>query len=165
MFYGRLCFQCYLVDIPGRKEPIPLAPKVSDVIRDKKAYNDLTLVDYSDHWSPLPGGKKILVFTKKISKHDIEVHFLYIEPKSYTITLMKHGWKTNDHLIGNKRLVMRGSFTPYDVHEQYAISLSTPPFVDQNIKRRVRVKTIWIDYIEGNMVNIDSIWQYRYVIS
>merc|ERR1719219_1793595 len=113
----RLCFQCHL-NFPGR-DPIPLMPKVSDVIRDKKAYNDLTIVDHSDNWSPVTGGKKILLFTKKVSKSDIQVHFSFEDPKT------------------QKRMVLRGSFTPYNVHEQYAISLTTPPFIDQHIKKPV----------------------------
>ena len=117
----RLSFQCYLMNLPGNRQHIALTPIVSDVIKDKKAYNDLTIVDYSDNWSPVTGGKKILLFTKKVSKSDIQVHFSYVEPNT------------------QKRLVLRGSFTPYNVHEQYAISLTTPPFVDQKIKTRVQV--------------------------
>ena len=61
----RLCFQCYLTP-SGNREHILLKPIVSSVIRDKKAFNDLTIVDYSDNWSPVSGGKKIILFTKKI---------------------------------------------------------------------------------------------------
>jgi len=108
----RLCFQTSLL-IPGR-EPIHLEPVVSDVIRDKKAYNELNIVDCSDNWSPVNGGKKILLFTKKISKTDIEVHFSF----------------TNG-------IVMKGSFAQNDVHEQCGIALVTPPFPNQLIKDKV----------------------------
>jgi len=114
----RLCFQASLV-IPGRDEPVHLKPVISEVIRDKKAYNDLTIVDCSDNWSSVLGGKKILLFTKKISKTDIEVHFSYNDPKSQDLVIMK------------------GSFAQTDVHEQCGISLVTPPFPDQLIKEKI----------------------------
>ena len=53
----------------------PLAPVVSNVIRDKKSCNDLQIVDISENSSPVEGGKKIMLFCDKVHKDDIEVHF------------------------------------------------------------------------------------------
>jgi len=114
----RLCFQCSLT-VPGR-DPIHLKPIVSDVIRDKKAYNELTIVDCSDNWSSVIGGKKILLFTRKISKTDIEVHFSFTDPNKAA-----------------EPIILKGSFAQNDVHEQCGISLVTPPFPDQLIKTKI----------------------------
>ena len=59
-----------------------LHPIVSQVIKDKKAYCDLAIVDISDNWSPVEGGKKILLFSKKICRTDIEVHISYTNTDS-----------------------------------------------------------------------------------
>ena len=49
----RLSFQGFL-DAFGSK-PMVLKPVISQVIRDKKAYCDLAIVDISDTWSPVQG--------------------------------------------------------------------------------------------------------------
>ena len=76
----RLAFQGFL-DATG-SSPIPLEPLVTQVIKDKKAYCDLAIVDISDNWSPVEGGKKILLFSKKICRTDIEVHISYTNTAS-----------------------------------------------------------------------------------
>merc|ERR1719188_1383151 len=113
----RLAFQAFL-DATGAS-PIPLEPIVSQVIKDKKAYCDLAIVDISDNWSPVEGGKKILLFSKKICRTDIEVHI------SYTNTLT------------SETKTFKAPFKSSDVHEQCGISFRTPPFPDQGIENQI----------------------------
>ena len=57
-------------------------PKVfSDVIKDKRVHESLKIIDISDDFSPVKGGKKIIMFTSKIKPDDIEVHFEYNHSK------------------------------------------------------------------------------------
>ena len=53
------------------------------MIRDKKAHGDLNIINHSENWAPVEGGKKILLFTEKISRDDIEVHFLLDDGKLF----------------------------------------------------------------------------------
>ena len=72
-FSGKLnVFQVFLKTDEGL---FPLAPVVSNIIRDKKSHSDLQILEYSDDCSPVDGGKKILLFCEKVYKDDIEVHF------------------------------------------------------------------------------------------
>jgi len=102
----RLCFQAFLM-VPGRQEAIPLEPVVSDVIRDKRAYGVKAIVNWSDDSAPVEGGKKILLFTERVDKNDIEVHFKF----------------EDQHGIEHTK---KGLFSKDDVHKQCAISLRTP---------------------------------------
>lgn len=101
----RLCFQAFLM-VPG-SQPIELDPVVSEVIRDKRAYGVKAIVNWSDDSAPVEGGKKILLFTEKVDRLDIEVHFKY----------------EDQHGIEHTK---KGLFSKDDVHHQYAISLRTP---------------------------------------
>ena len=67
----RLCFQVF----PKSQHLLHVRPIVSAVIRDKKVYRDLSILKMSENWAPAEGGKTILLFCSKISRHDIEVHF------------------------------------------------------------------------------------------
>ena len=58
----------------------------------------------------LAGGKKIILLTGVVDKNDIEVHFKYTNP-----------------LDGNPGL-LKGNFSPNDVHSKTAIVLTTPVF-------------------------------------
>ena len=78
----RLCFQVFL-RIPGRN-PLVVQPVVSAVIRDRKSHGDLNIVAISDNWSPVEGGKKILLFCEKVVRDDIQVHFEYKDRCKYT---------------------------------------------------------------------------------
>ena len=69
----RLCFQVF----PKAQHLLHIRPIVSAVIRDKKVYRDLSILKMSDNWSPADGGKTILLFCSKVSRHDIEVHFKF----------------------------------------------------------------------------------------
>jgi len=77
----RLAFQAFL-DATGTS-PIPLEPIVSQVIKDKKAYCDLAIVDISDNWSPVEGGKKILLFSKKNLSDRYRSPFFLHEQRQY----------------------------------------------------------------------------------
>ena len=70
-----LCSECFQVFLKTDEGLFPLAPVVSNIIRDKKSHSDLQILDYSDDTSPVEGGKKILLFCEKVYKDDIEVHF------------------------------------------------------------------------------------------
>ena len=50
---------------------------VSDIIKDKRTHEALKIVDFSESTAPTKGGKKIVIFTGKICKDDIEVHFSF----------------------------------------------------------------------------------------
>merc|ERR1719219_1942792 len=97
--------------------------------RTKKAYCDLAIVDISDNWSPVEGGKKILLFSKKICRTDIEVHI------SYTIS---------DNM---ETKTFKAPFKPSDVHEQCGISFRTPPFPDQFLNKQILVSTQFLKLI------------------
>ncbi|XP_059097155.1 transcription factor p65-like isoform X2 [Tigriopus californicus] len=112
----RLCYQVFL-KMPDRSL-VPLKPVVSAIIKDRKAYCDLQIVDYSDDSCTVDGGKKILLFTEQIKKDDIEVHF-------------------TQYTKGGEQIIAKGSFTANDVHRQYGISLKTPEYVDKDITEPV----------------------------
>jgi len=111
----RLCFQVFLRQPNGLT---PVDPVVSDVIYDAKAHKDLNIVNYSDNCAPIEGGKKILLFCEKISRDDIEIRFSYTD---------KNG----------QSQILKGHFTPNDVHHQVGISFTTPAFPDQKITEKV----------------------------
>jgi len=113
----RLCFQVFLTGVQSGGQPIIVQPVVSNVIRDKKAHGDLNIINCSEDYAPVEGGKKILIFTEKISRDDIEVHFTLDNGET-----------------------LKGHFTPNEVHKQYGISLTTPPLTNQNITERVHAE-------------------------
>lgn len=113
----RLCFQVFLKDQPKLR---PLAPVVSNVIYDKKSHSELQIIEISDDTSPVEGGKKIMIFSEKVDKNDIEVHFSYQAEDS-------------------KVIESKAIFAPTDVHKQYGIAFKTPPFHDLNITEPVLV--------------------------
>jgi len=113
----RLCFQVFLKTDDGL---FPLAPVVSNVIRDKKSHSDLQIVDYSDDSCPVQGGKKIVLLCEKVCKDDIEVHFTLYTKAGEPVT-------------------SKGDFGVNDVHKQYGISLKTPPYPNLNITSPVKV--------------------------
>merc|ERR1712223_2348549 len=111
----RLCFQVFMRTPNGL---LPVDPVVSNVIYDAKAHKDLNIVNYSDNCAPIEGGKKILLFCEKISRDDIEIRFSYTD---------KNG----------QSQILKGHFTPNDVHHQVGISFTTPAFPDQKITEKV----------------------------
>ena len=86
-----------------------------------KAYGDLKIINWSDDSAPFSGRKKIMLFTSKISRNDIEIHF-EIFNKSL-----------------GKDVTIKGYFQPKNVHEQFAIKFYTPPFPDARITTKVKV--------------------------
>ena len=70
----RLCFQVFLTGQPG-EQPAVVTPVVSEIVRDRKAAGELNILNFSENWAPVEGGKKVLIFTEKVSRDDIEVHF------------------------------------------------------------------------------------------
>ena len=76
----RLCFQIFIPWI-NSQSLLPGAKAFSDVIKDKRVHESLKIIDISDDFSPVKGGKKIIMFTSKIKHDDIEVHFEYNHSK------------------------------------------------------------------------------------
>ena len=120
----RLCFQVYL-DLPNFGK-LPLKPIVSEVIKDNKSYGDLKISNWSDDKAPFEGRKKIMLFTSKISRNDIEIHFTFY----------------NKHL--EKEVTIKGEFQSKNVHEQFAIKFFTPGFPDRRMTSTVKVKSTLI---------------------
>jgi len=114
----RLAFQVFL-QVPGQNGKMTSIPvpdiKVSQTIMDRKSFGDLKIENYSDNCAPFEGSKKILLFTERVTKDDIEVHFAYTDPTDGSYAVLK------------------GLFGPNDVHHQYGIALTTPPFPNFNV--------------------------------
>jgi len=127
----RLCFQVFLRQPNGLT---PVDPVVSDVIYDAKAHKDLNIVNYSDNCAPIEGGKKILLFCEKISRDDIEIRFSYTD---------KNG----------QSQILKGHFTPNDVHHQVGISFTTPAFPDQKITEKVHASMFLHKVSKGTSSN------------
>jgi len=112
-----LSFQVF---IPWNQSLIAGARVVSDVIKDKRVHELPKIVDISDNYAPVKGGKKIIMFTSKIKHDDIQVLFEYNHNGMPGI-LEKH--------VGAS-----------DIHKQCAVSFSTPIFPDQKITQEVQAK-------------------------
>ena len=76
-------------------------------------------MDISDNTAPVHGGKKIIVLCERVARDDIRIKFYDSDPLSH--------WEE------------WGDFQAADVHKQYAISIKTPRYHDQNIAERKRV--------------------------
>ncbi|KAL1505310.1 hypothetical protein ABEB36_004904 [Hypothenemus hampei] len=116
----RLCFQAYLPDQNG-KMTIPLKPIVSDVIYDKKAIPDLTIVELCSCVSYVNGGSSLILLCEKIAKGDVEIHFF------------------EEDAHGNRVWQRKADFRPSDVHKQAAIKFKTPSYHNLDISEPVRV--------------------------
>ena len=69
----RLCFQVF---IPGDQSQYVAGPiAVSNVIKDKRIHENLSIINISENSATVNGGKKILLFTSKICKDNIQVRF------------------------------------------------------------------------------------------
>lgn len=114
-----MCFFKVFLKHPNHLQP--LQPIVSHVIRDKKHYSGMQIVDISDDSSPVKGGKKIMIFCEKIaSKDDVEIHFLEHEPDSDKVA-----WSA------------RGQFSSENINRLCGVSFYTPPYRDQSIAEPV----------------------------
>merc|ERR1711892_507000 len=116
----KLCFQVFLESpsTPG-KFTIVVPPICSKPIFDAKAKKELHIMDISDNTAPVHGGKKIIVLCERVARDDIRIKFYDSDPGSH--------WEE------------WGDFQAGDVHKQYAISIKTPRYHDQNIAERKRV--------------------------
>eukprot|EP00091_Calanus_sinicus_P008383 TRINITY_DN2045_c0_g1_i2.p1 TRINITY_DN2045_c0_g1~~TRINITY_DN2045_c0_g1_i2.p1 ORF type:complete len:360 (-),score=95.04 TRINITY_DN2045_c0_g1_i2:221-1300(-) len=76
-------------------------------------------MDISDNTAPVDGGKKIIILCERVARDDIKVKFYDSDPRSH--------WEE------------WGDFQASDVHKQYAISLKTPRFDNQNISEKKRI--------------------------
>ncbi|KAL1505253.1 hypothetical protein ABEB36_004857 [Hypothenemus hampei] len=116
----RLCFQAYLPDQEG-KMTVPLRPVVSDVIYDKKAIADLSIVGLCSCVSHVNGGTSLILLCEKVAKEDIEIHFF------------------EEDAHGNRVWQEKADFQPSNVHKQTAIMFKTPPYRTLDISEPVRV--------------------------
>eukprot|EP00091_Calanus_sinicus_P008382 TRINITY_DN2045_c0_g1_i11.p1 TRINITY_DN2045_c0_g1~~TRINITY_DN2045_c0_g1_i11.p1 ORF type:complete len:644 (-),score=163.44 TRINITY_DN2045_c0_g1_i11:221-2152(-) len=116
----KLCFQVFLENpsTPG-KYTVILPPVCSKPIFDAKAKKELQIMDISDNTAPVDGGKKIIILCERVARDDIKVKFYDSDPRSH--------WEE------------WGDFQASDVHKQYAISLKTPRFDNQNISEKKRI--------------------------
>jgi len=96
-----------------------LPPVCSKPIFDAKAKKELQIMDISDNTAPVDGGKKIIILCERVARDDIKVKFY--DP---------------DH---NSHWEEWGDFHASDVHKQYAISLKTPKYDNQNITENKRI--------------------------
>ncbi|CAG9762924.1 unnamed protein product [Ceutorhynchus assimilis] len=118
----RLCFQVFLENERDGKFTTPLRPVVSDVIYDKKAMSDLTIIKLSDCTSYVDGGRKdIILLCEKVAKEDIEVHFYEKNQQGEEVW---HG---------------KADFQPGQVHKQHAIWFRPPRYKTLDISEPVRV--------------------------
>jgi len=122
----RLCFQAFLEnpETPGKFTRV-VPPVCSKPIFDAKAKKELQIMDMSRNTSPAEGGKKLIILCERVSRDDIKVRFFQDST----------GWEAY------------GEFKPEDVHKQYAISLSVPPYMDGNISENQQV---WIELTKAD---------------
>merc|ERR1712203_633764 len=109
---------------PGKFTRV-VPPVCSKPIFDAKAKKELQIMDMSGNTSPAEGGKKLIILCERVSRDDIKVRFFQDST----------GWEAY------------GEFKPEDVHKQYAISLSVPPYMDGNISENQQV---WIELTKAD---------------
>ena len=121
----KLCFQAFLEDPKTPGTYISVVPKVcSETIFNRR--NELQIVDMSSDKASAKGGKKLIILCEKIKKEDdIKVRFFQENT----------GWEAF------------GEFKPEDVHRQFAISLTVPPYMDGDIKE---TKQVWVELIKAD---------------
>ena len=71
--------------------------------KDKRTHETLKIVDFSESTAPTKGGKKIVIFTGKICKDDIEVHFSFenseYNPNEWLASLAKYNFLLHIHIM------------------------------------------------------------------
>ena len=121
----KLCFQAFLEspEKPGKYASV--IPKVcSETIFNRR--NELQIVDMSSDKASAKGGKKLIILCEKIKKEDdIKVRFFQENT----------GWEAF------------GEFKPEDVHHQFAISLTVPPYMDGDNREN---KQVWVELIKAD---------------
>ena len=121
----RLCFEVVL------EHPtfglILMPPLVSQIVKDRKMFGELKIVDISENKAPFEGGKKIFLFCSKVQRSDIEIHFQF----------------GNDP---NNDLVIAPDTS--EVHEQYGIKFTSPKcsfsIDNTRVQARVQVCKLWL---------------------
>nr|NP_001071772.1 NFkB protein [Ciona intestinalis]BAE06579.1 NFkB protein [Ciona intestinalis] len=119
----RLMFIAYLPDSNGAFT-IMLKPVISDAIFDSKAPNAATLkiCRMDCNAGSASGGDEVYLLCDKVQKDDIQVVF------------------SEEDMQGNNLWEAYGSFSPTDVHRQFAIVFRTPAYKDTEIKMPVNVQ-------------------------
>jgi nuclear factor NF-kappa-B p105 subunit len=121
----RLCFQAFLPDESGSFTRV-LQPCLSEPVYDSKAPSASTLkicrIDRNS--GSVNGGDEVFMLCDRVQKDDIDVKFFDKVP---SITGNVGVWEAN------------ASFSPNDVHRQYAIVFKTPRYWNVGIARPVEV--------------------------
>lgn len=118
----RLCFQLFSeIKCESTGKPIytPLGYVVSNPIMDKKSHGSLKMVELSASKSSAAGGDRIMIFTDRIKREDIDVVF-YEEDNEKNVI-----WKKTVNYKNSSKL---------RIHHQYGISLVTPEYRDVDIQ-------------------------------
>ena len=104
-----------------------MPPIVSQIVKDRKMFGELKIVDISENKAPFEGGKKIFLFCSKVQRSDIEIHFQF----------------GNDSDNG---LVIAPDTS--EVHEQYGIKFTSPKcsfsIDNTRVQARVQVCKLWL---------------------
>jgi len=130
----RLSFQLF---IPWNENGMIAGPKIaSDVIKDKRVHENLKIVDISDNFSPVKGGKKIIMFTSKVKHEDIKIRF--------------------EHNHNGITEVLEKGIGASEVHKQCAISFEVPIFTDHNITQEVQAKIYLFRPSDGEKSNEEN---------
>ncbi|XP_050303070.1 embryonic polarity protein dorsal-like isoform X2 [Anthonomus grandis grandis] len=124
----RLCFQVFYLNPENQNGQISrqvkynaLRPVVSNIIYDKKAMSEMTIIKLSDCVSYVDGGKKdIILLCEKVAKEDIEVRF----------------FEEDD--AGNRVWEEKADFQPTQVHKQHAIWFRAPRYRNIEITEPVK---------------------------
>ncbi|XP_078592663.1 transcription factor p65-like isoform X2 [Branchiostoma floridae x Branchiostoma japonicum] len=118
----RLCFQAFLPHPQTGQCTVPVPPRVSMPIHDKKAPGaaELRICKMNKVSGPVTGGDEVTLLCDKVQRDDIEVVF--------TAKPMGIKWES------------RGDFSPTEVHRQVAIVFKAPAYFNLTIKEPVRVQ-------------------------
>lgn len=119
----RLCFQLFSerkCESTGKSIYTPLCGcVVSNPIMDKKSHGSLKMVELSSSKSSAAGGDRIMIFTDRIKREDIDVVFYEEDSEKNVI------WKQTINYKNSTKL---------RIHHQYGISLVTPEYRDIDIQ-------------------------------
>ncbi|XP_066280696.1 transcription factor p65-like isoform X1 [Branchiostoma lanceolatum] len=120
----RLCFQAFLPNPQNGQCTVPVHPRVSTAIHDKKAPGaaELRICKMNKVSGPVTGGDEVTLLCDKVQRDDIEVVFT-AKPMGTSIK-----WES------------KGDFSPTEVHRQVAIVFKAPAYFNPNIKEPIRVQ-------------------------
>ncbi|CAH0714714.1 unnamed protein product, partial [Brenthis ino] len=114
----RLCFQVFIPDERTGKIRQSLQPVVSDVIYDKKAMSDLTIMRLSQCSDFSKGGTELILLCEKVTREDIAIVFFQKEGERVV-------WEEHANIVL--------------VHKLTAIVFHTPPYRDPHVGHHVQV--------------------------